>query len=199
MMDDFDYRAGLYQAMIKSITLPKLPEEKVYFPEPVFRKTWMPMFLHYFAGHQDGVVTYWAHNVAGNYYQEVHVVSDMDNPEETVQFVVPPLVSRDNEVFTEGGDIPFDVILKHVELNNQVFPGSGDNLLHEHVGKRIKRESPKSIRNEEMWRKIYMYYEIDAPFLHTPEARAQAAKEGISLPTAVVDTNEVEGFDDDDF
>lgn len=150
------------QAMIK---LPKFEEEKIYLEEHVFRKTWFPVFMRYFAHHEEGIVAMWAVNVAQGYYNKVYVVSDINNPEQTIQFVVPPLLSRAGEVYNEQIASRISDIIATANLSNESFPGSGDNLLDDSLVKQINPPIGYP-EEEEMWKKIYKYYDVDAEFLH---------------------------------
>lgn len=180
----------LYNAMIRTITPPEIPDEPVYLAEPVFRKTWFPMFMHYFAGTEEGPAMFWATNVAGNFYKEVHVVENMNNPENTILFTVPPLMSRDDVFNTQ--DIDISGVLALADLNNQVYPGSGGSLIEKNITSQVKQPT-RSLSEVEQWRKIYEFYEVDAPFLHTEEAKQAKIAQGI-IPK---DADVVEGFDDD--
>ena len=51
------------------LQIPDLPDSPIYLAEHVFAKTWLPVFLSYFAGEDPGLITAWATNVAGNYYK----------------------------------------------------------------------------------------------------------------------------------
>lgn len=174
--------------MLRKLALPPLPDDPVYLSEDKFSKTWLPMFVRYFAGHEGGVVSMWATNVAGNFYQEVHVVQNEKNPKE-ILFTVPGLLTNNQNIYSEDiiSQIPF--ILASASKHNDVLPGSGDNYILNNL---VDSAAPAQAKatEEEAWRKIYKYYGIDAPFV-SDKPHTNAAEEREKLQSLI------EGFDDD--
>lgn len=182
----------MMESVMRSITLPTLPETPVYVVESEFRRTWLPVFLNYFAGTENGVVQLWMMHVTGCWYKEVKVVEDIRRPDETYLFTVPAMFSRTDNLY-EGiaeEDVNIEHILALADLNNQNFPGSGDSLIKDNITDKVKQPTP-SLVEQEQWRKIYEYYEIDAPFLHTEEAKRSRGE------TSSKTSEDVVGFDDD--
>lgn len=182
----------LAESVMRSIELPTLPEEPIYLSEADFRRTWFPVFMNYFAGTEDGQIQLWMMHVSGSWYKEVHVVENIRDPRNTYLFTVPAVFARNENLYTEmkEEDIDIEKILTLADLNNQNFPGSGDNLIKENITDKVKPTTPSMVETEQ-WRKIYEYYEVDAPFLHTDEARKARGETGSSVQEEVV------GFDDD--
>lgn len=177
----------LVKTMERRLELKPVAEDKVYLSESKFRKTWMPMFLSYFAGQEGGLVAAWATNVAGNYYREVHVVANEDKPG-NVLFVVPGLFNNRHQIYSDDLIEIIPQVVATAIKHNDVVPGSGDTYL---LNSLVDKAAPPQIKSqeEEQWKKIYKYYGIDAPFLHdaTKNASLERAK-----------TEELlEGFDDD--
>lgn len=178
----------LHESLMATIEVPKLPENKVYLDERKFHDAWLPLFLSYFAGKDEGAINEWHVRVAGSPYQKVSVCTDTSRPEETTVFVVPPLLDNDFDIISSEAQSQVATIFEKAELNNKNFPGSGDSYITGLIGKVV--DMPKSNANEEAWKKIYRYYNIDAPFLHeNTETKTQSTNKQL---------NElVEDWDDD--
>ena len=89
--------------------------------ETKFAKTWFPMFINYFAGKEAGIAAAWATNVAGNFYKDVYVVDNVDNPQK-IHFVVPSLFTRDNAVLPDHITQNLGIILAQANAQENVFP-----------------------------------------------------------------------------
>lgn len=175
-------------SMMRQLAIPPLPEEPVYLSESKFAKTWLPMFLRYFAGLEGGVVSMWATNVAGNFYKEVHIVQNENKPED-ILFTVPGLLTNNQNIYSEEVTSQISLILASASKHNDVFPGSGDSYILNNLVNTVAPEQPKA-SEEEAWRKIYLYYNIDAPFVSgKPKSGSDESRENLQ--------SKIEGFDDD--
>lgn len=181
MMDD-----SMKEALIRQIQLQPLPDDPVYLSESKFSKTWLPMFLNYFAGRDGGVVSMWATNVAGNFYRAVHVVQNENHPGE-VLFTVPPLMNYGHKLYSDELVEQIPLIMASASKHNSIMPGSGDTYI---INNLVQKVAPSQVKSdeEEAWKKIYRYYEIDAPFLNDNNPKASGREQVESL---------IEGFDDD--
>ena len=173
--------------MNRRLELKQLPVEAVYLSEHKFRKTWLPMFLSFFSGQEGGLASSWATNVAGNYYKPVHIVQNEDKPGE-VLITVPGLFSQDHRVYSDQLIEQIPNIIASAVKHNDAVPGSGDNYLLNNL---VDSASPPPSRRKdyEAWKAIYLYYDIDAPFLHAPKESAKEEREKVE--------QSLEGFDDD--
>lgn len=177
----------LKKIMTRRLEIQPLPDEVVYLSENKFRQTWLPMFLSFFSGQEGGLASAWATNVAGNYYRPVHVVKNEDKPGE-ILFTVPGLFNQNHQVYSEQMVEQIPNIIASAVKHNDVVPGSGDNYLLNNL---VDSAAPSQSRNdeEEAWKKIYLYYGIDAPFLHKTKTTAKEEREKVEQT--------LEGFDDD--
>lgn len=175
------------EALLRSIRLPELPKDRVYLEEHKFRKTWFPMFMRYFAGHEDGIVAAWATNVAGNFFREVYVVSDINNPDDTVLFVVPALMDRSSDLYPDEVSGRVHDLVNQAALNEKAFPGAGAKLLEKGMINTLnpKRNDPSE---KKAWQFIYDFYGVDAPFLND-KASGSSGSSNANLA--------VEDYDDD--
>lgn len=178
----------LKEAFLNHIKIPEIPVDPVYLEEHVFRKTWMPMFMRYFAGHEEGVVAMWGTNVAGNFYKPVKVVTDMNRPEETVVFTVPPLCDNSLDVIPSEVATNISEIVAEADLNNKAFPGSGDNILVKNIINLVNAPTA-NLKDQQAWREIYKYYNLDAPFVNQTE-KEKAKDSSKALNSLVEDYND---------
>lgn len=184
-----DVTNPIREAIINSIELPEINDERVYLSEAEFRNKWLNVFIGYFIGDSNAPINRWIDTVSGNHYKEVHVVSNIHNPEETLQFIVPPIFSRDENIYNVNeDDMDVNTVLNMANLNNKNFPGSGNTLIEQGIIAKIKDTTPSMVETER-WRAIYEYYNIEAPFV-TDKPR------GVSNASNS-QTSEVVGFDDD--
>lgn len=172
--------------MMRRITIPPMPVEEVYLSEQKFKKTWLPMFMRYFAGQEEGVVSMWATNVAGNFYKPVHIVANEKNPGE-ILFTVPALLNNNHKIYSDEVANMIPNILTRASKHNDVMPGSGDKYILNNLIDSAAPSQPKT-DEEDAWRAIYRYYDIEAPFVD--------AKSTASLERSKIDSL-IEGFDDD--
>lgn len=174
------------ESLIRQIQLPPLPDTVVYLSEAKFRKTWLPMFLNYFAGTDGGVVSMWATNVAGNFYRPVHVVQNENSPGELL-FTVPPLMNYEHKVYSDDTVAQIPLIMASASKHNSVMPGSGDTYI---INNLVQKAAPSQTKSDEedAWKKIYRYYDIDAPFMNVKVSDTSGREQIESL---------IEGFDDD--
>lgn len=160
-------------------------DEKRYLDESTFKHRWMPLFLRFFAGLEEGDVTYWVEQVSGNWYQEVHIVEDLNRPEETFLFTVPAFMSRQRDVIPP--DLNISELLAVAKVQSEHYPGAGEQLIMDEVFSRIPKPT-LDIAEVEQWKKIYAYYELEAPFNQNDKAE---------ISSKPVVNEEVIGFDDD--
>lgn len=177
---------NMKESILRRIQLQPLPNDPAYISEAKFSKTWLPMFLNYFAGRDGGVVAMWATNVAGNFYRPVHVVQNENNPGD-ILFTVPALMNYDHKVYSDELVDQIPLIMASAAKHNSIMPGSGDTYI---INNLVQKTAPSQVKSEEeeAWKKIYRYYDIDAPFLNETNNRTSGREHVESL---------IEGFDDD--
>lgn len=155
-------------------SLPDLRPPPPTVSEDEFRNVWLPVLLDFYQKGEDARVDMWISQVSQTAYNEVHVLDN--NDPQKVLFVVPAILNRDIKLFDEDTAKSLSSIFEYAKLNNQNFPGSGNQLIEDKVISKVNIPDNEARKGRQGWIKILNYYGIETDAKHEDTEQSKTSK-----------------------